>query len=87
MNVKGPFKGCRLRDKYAFPLTNDENNESYTFLQKFSNWLILWNKQTEKSGKLSKETFTALQHTTDAMLETELGFGRFFLPTVSVFGR
>ena len=29
MNVKTPLKGNHLRDKYSFPLTNDENDELY----------------------------------------------------------
>ncbi|XP_064120877.1 uncharacterized protein LOC135225533 [Macrobrachium nipponense] len=69
MNVKHPHKGTRLHNKYATPLTYNVNDEKYIFLQKFHSWLDLWNNMTKTGGKLSRETFTALKHTTNAMIE------------------
>lgn len=69
MNVKSAHKGTRLNNKYATPLTNDVSDENYVFLNNFCNWLDLWNSMTETSGKLTKETFTALRHTTHAIIE------------------
>ena len=69
INVKTLFKGHRLNNRYANPLTNDVNDENFKFLNVFSNWLECWDSIPEKCGKLTKETFTALHHTTHAMLE------------------
>lgn len=69
MNVKTPHKGRRLNNIYATPLTNNVNDEKYVFLNNFCSWLDLWDGMTEASGKLTKETFTALRHTTHAIIE------------------
>lgn len=68
MNVNSPFKGARLKQQYATPLTNVVNNESYLFLHKFYNWLDTWDC-LQSTGKLSKETFTAIKHTTLVIIE------------------
>ena len=67
MNIKTPNKGCRLRNKYcnSFRL----NKENFRFLSVFCDWLESWNSIFGKNGKLTKETFTALHHTTYAFLE------------------
>ena len=67
MNVKTPYKGCRLRNKYCNPLR--VNEENFRFLSVFCDWLESWNSISGKNGKLTKETFTALHHTTYAFLE------------------
>lgn len=41
MNVKAPFKGCRLKKEYATPLTDADNDEKYVFLNSFCDWLEL----------------------------------------------
>lgn len=69
MNVNSPYKGARLKQNYAKPLTDDTDNEGYMFLHKFCDWLDAWNITDVVSGKLSKETFTALRHTTLAMIQ------------------
>lgn len=69
MNVKSTYKGIRLNNKYAAPMTKDENDEKYLFMHYFLNWLNLWDGMTEVTGKLTKETFTALKHTTTAILQ------------------
>ena len=61
MNVKTPNKSCRIRNKYGYPL---RVNEEY-----FSDWLGSWNSISGRNGKLTKESFTALHHTTYAFLE------------------
>lgn len=67
MNVKMPYKGCRLRNKYCNPLRMNEEN--FRFLSVFCDWLESWNSISGRNGKLTKETFTALHHTTYAFLE------------------
>ena len=37
MNVKTPYKGCRLRNKYCNPLRGNEENFRFLFL--FCDWL------------------------------------------------
>ena len=69
LNVKTPFKGIRFNNKHAYPLTNNINDENYKFLDVFCNWLNCWNNIPGNLGKLTKETFTALHHTTYAMFE------------------
>ena len=52
--------------------TNDKKNENYCETSKYSqyfvNWLDKWSTISAKD-KLTKETFTALHHTTTALLE------------------
>ena len=67
MNMKTPVKGWNLQNKYCNPLKLNEKN--YAFLTIFCNWLESWDSIPGKSGKLTKETFTALHHTTYAILE------------------
>ena len=58
MNVKTPVKGWNLQNKYCNPLKL--NQENYAFLTIFCDWLESWDSIPGKSGKLTKETFTAL---------------------------
>ena len=67
MNVKTTYKGCRLRNKYCNLLK--VNEENFRFLSVFCDWLESWNSISGRNGKLKKETFTALYHTTYAFLE------------------
>ena len=67
MNVKRPYKVCRLRKKYSNPFR--VNEENFRFLSVFCDWLESWNSISGRNGKLTKETFTTLQHTTYAFLE------------------
>lgn len=69
MNVKIPFKGCRLKKPYATPLTSADTDEKYVFLSNFCDWLQLWDSMKDCTGRLTKETFGALKHTTYAMSE------------------
>lgn len=80
MNVQTPCKGVETKNIYSTPLTADVNDEKMKFLEYFGNWLDAWEKIPSKEGKLSRETFTALKHTTHAISEltkyciTELNF-------------
>ena len=67
MNVKTPVKSWNLQNKYCNPLKLNEEN--YSFLTIFYNWLESWDSIPGKSGKLTKETFTALHHITHTILE------------------
>ena len=59
MNVKHPYKGINLSNKYATPLK--VSDDKYIFLQKFCTWLDLWNNIKGYGGKLSRETFFVLK--------------------------
>ena len=61
MIVKSPCKDRNQRNKYAAPLTKDENSESYFFLHNFLNWLDVWDSMKQVTGKLTLETFAALK--------------------------
>lgn len=45
------------------------NEENFRFLSVFCDWLECWNSISGRNGKLTKETITALHHTTYAFLE------------------
>lgn len=70
MNVKSPVKGTRLNNEYATPLTDDESDVKFQYLHSFCDWLDMW-KSIENVGRgiLTKETHSALRHTTYAMAE------------------
>ena len=67
MNVKTPVKGWNIQNKYCNPLKLNEEN--HAFLTIFCCWLESSDNIPGKSGKLTKEIFTALHHTTHAILE------------------
>ena len=68
VNVKTPMKGQRLRNVYEQPLVANDTI-SKKFLNYLLDWLTNWHAMEGATGKLTKETFTALQHTTHALLE------------------
>ena len=73
VNVKHPKKGTHLRDNYAEPIRNMEQ-ENIQYLYSFCSWLKRWNDivimdAPKNCGKLSKETFSALLHTTETLLQ------------------
>ena len=68
MNVKTPMKGQRLRNVYEQPLVANDTI-SKKFLNYLLDWLTNWHAMEGATGKLTKETFTALQHTKHALLE------------------
>ena len=67
VNVKTPLKGQRLRNVYQQPITAT-TSDAKKFLIYFLQWLDRW-KITAAGGKLTRETFTVLSHTTHALLE------------------
>ena len=67
MNVKTPYKGYQLRNKYCNSLR--VNEENFRFFSVFCDWLEFWNSISVRNGKLTKETFTALHHTMYVFLE------------------
>ena len=68
MNVKSKFKGKRLNNPYATPLTNEDGDMKYEFLKNFDLWLQVWDDIKTGKGNLTRETYTALKHATQAML-------------------
>ena len=69
VNVKTPWKGTRLRNLFETPLTADKNSKSRKYFEYFIKWLENWNARSDNTGKLTKETFSALHHVTNALLE------------------
>ena len=70
MNVKSLDKGIKSKNKYAEPLT--KASDSYKFLKQFIEWMNDWKKLKDADpslGCLTKETFKALHHTTNAMVQ------------------
>ena len=57
-----------MKNNFEEPLTVD-NSKARTFLEYFANWIEEWRTSYADGGKLTKETFTALSHTTYALLE------------------
>ena len=68
VNVKTPMRGKRLLNIFEEPLRKDDH-KSKQFLYYFLDWLASWNSTSIGAGKLTRETFTALQHSTHALLE------------------
>ena len=60
--------GERLNYKFQQPLISGDN-EPPQFLNHFSGWLATWADVQDPRGKLPRETFSALMHTTHALLE------------------
>lgn len=69
VNVKTPFKGVRYNNKFQEPLTDKSDDERKAFLIKFVDWLEHWHGLGLNYGKLSKQTHTALLHTTRCLLK------------------
>ena len=72
MNIKTPYKGCRFRNKSSNPLS--VNEESFSFLSVFCDLSESWNSISGRNSKLTKETFTALHHTTYEFLELSIAY-------------
>ena len=68
VDVKILIKKWRLNYKFQQPLIAG-NNELRRFLHHFSGWLSIWADIKDPSGKLPKETFSALMHTKHALLK------------------
>ena len=58
--------GLGFGDNCCNPLRVNEQN--FRFLSILCDWLKSWNSISQRNGKLTKETFTALHHTTYAFL-------------------
>ena len=58
-----------MHNIYEIPLTTDKSSKSRKFLEYFIQWLEDWVASSNNSGKLTKETYSALHHTTNALLE------------------
>ena len=67
VNVKSPLKGQRLNNKFEQPLTPG-SHISKDFLKYFVEWLQRWNLMSTL-GCLTRETFSALLHTSNVLLE------------------
>ena len=59
-NINTPFKGIRLNDSFSRPLTL--NDERFLFLKRIVFWQDAWQDLPDKTGKLSKQTYTSFRH-------------------------
>ncbi|KAH9378468.1 hypothetical protein HPB48_016552 [Haemaphysalis longicornis] len=79
VNVKTPLKGQRLRDPFQEPISA-LNCHQIDYLNKIVDWLDYWQSLKHDAGQLTRETHTALHHTSHALVEVsaycieELGF-------------
>lgn len=79
INVKTPKKGERLRDELQGPITSSSCPQ-LEFLSRIVHWLDHWASLKHDNGRLTRETHSALSHTTRALHELavycleELGF-------------
>ena len=51
VNVSLPYKGRRLNNKYCTPLTTDEGDVKFIFLNNFCNWLDIWESIPGQAGR------------------------------------
>lgn len=68
MNVKSPNKGRNLRNKFCEPLEGADD-EKLTFMHNFLEWLVKWENLNSDTGRLTKETHSALILTTKCMID------------------
>ena len=59
----------RLHNIYEIPFTADKSSKSRKFLEYFIKWLEDWDARSDNTRKLTRETYLALLHTTNALLE------------------
>lgn len=67
VNVKTLLKGQRLRNRYQEPVTKNSFH-IFTFMEQFVKWLDDW-ERSNTTGRMSKETHSALRHTTLGLME------------------
>ncbi|XP_071032981.1 transposable element P transposase [Parasteatoda tepidariorum] len=68
-NVKSVAKGKFKRNVMCEPITNKSDDIRKAFLSKFIDWLNRWEAMNADNGKLSRETHSALRHTSQAYLD------------------
>ncbi|GBM41413.1 hypothetical protein AVEN_172191-1 [Araneus ventricosus] len=69
VNVKTPDKGKFKRNPMCEPLTSSPSDKGLMFLKQLVSWVNKWENLDSNNGRLSKETFLALNHTTQAFIE------------------
>ncbi|CAL1272772.1 unnamed protein product [Larinioides sclopetarius] len=69
VNVKTPNKGKAKNNPMCEPLTSNSSDKKLIFLKQFVSWLTRWENFDSNNGRLSKETFLAARHTTEAFIE------------------
>lgn len=67
VNVKSPLKGQRLNNEFEKPLMSG-SHVSKDFMKYFVEWLRRWNAMSTR-GFLTMDTFSALLHTSNALME------------------
>ncbi|GBN91237.1 hypothetical protein AVEN_21324-1 [Araneus ventricosus] len=69
VNVTTPDKGKFKRNPMCEPLTSSPSDKGLMFLKRLVSWVNKWENLDSNNGRLSKETFLALNHTTQAFIE------------------
>lgn len=70
VNVKTPNKGAHSRNVMCEPLIYDTiNDQNLFFFTNFLQWLNKWSNMNSDTGKLTKETLSALILTTTTIIE------------------
>ncbi|XP_077489629.1 uncharacterized protein LOC144100614 [Amblyomma americanum] len=69
VNVKTPWKGKRLNDRFQEPVFPSEDDMKVAFLYKILDWLDSLKEKNLDSGVLTKETHASLHQTTHALVE------------------
>ena len=59
----------KLHNIYEISLTADKSSKSRKFLECFTQWLEEWDARSDNTRKLTKKTYLALHHITNALLE------------------
>lgn len=67
-NVKSPLKGLRKKNEFQQPVTPNTKH-IFNFLQDIVAWLDRWRECDFNSGTLTRETHSALRHSTDAIIK------------------
>lgn len=68
VNVKTPLKGQYLRDPFQEPISALKFRQ-IDYLNKIVDWLHYWQSLKRDAGQLTRETHTALRHTSHALIE------------------
>lgn len=69
MNVKTSLRGCRLNKAHQNPLINNPRDKNMSFLNHFLEWLDDREAMATSAGKLTRETHSAIKHTTYGIIE------------------
>ncbi|GBO16510.1 hypothetical protein AVEN_86759-1 [Araneus ventricosus] len=67
--LRHPIKEKFKRNPMCEPLTSSPSDKGLMFLKQLVSWVNKWENLDSNNGRLSKETFLSLNHTTQAFIE------------------